>query len=115
MTRFEHLKEILDQAVANQQIAAHGAFWRALDLEQFKTKRVYGRLLVTPGNIASSNLVLALRGSAPFGNDIGTPGANYPRMPVGFDPVSEEEIRFIEAWITDGCPDDEWIAPVSTS
>ena len=112
MTRFEHVKEILDAAVADQQIGAHGPFWRTLNLEQFKTKKVYGRVLVTPGAIGTSNLVLALRGALPFGSDIGTPGAAYPRMPVGFDPVSDDDIHFIEQWITEGCPEDEWIPPV---
>ncbi|NKL24761.1 hypothetical protein [Rhizobium leguminosarum] len=115
MTRFEHLKEILDMAVANHQIGAHGAFWRNLNLDQFKTKRVYGRLLVIPGMADSSNLVLALRGAPPFGSDTGTPGAAYPRMPVGFDPVSDDDILFIEQWITDGCPEDEWNPPVLNS
>ncbi|NEJ17757.1 hypothetical protein GR211_33460 [Rhizobium leguminosarum] len=108
MTRFEHLKEILNSAVANQQIGAHGAFWRDLSLDQFKTKRVYGRILVTPGAIETSNLVLALRGAPPFGSDIGTPGATYPRMPVDFVPVPDDDIQFIEQWIMDGCPEDQW-------
>jgi len=108
MTRFEHVKQILEDAIAGNDIGAHGTFWRTLNLEQFKQKKVYGRRLVVPGDVASSNLVLALRGTAPFGSDLGTPGATYPRMPVGFPPVAEEQIVFIEDWILAGCPDDEF-------
>ena len=108
MKRFERVKEILDAAVQNQDIGAHGAFWRPLNLEAFKVKRVFGRQLVNPGNGAQSNLVLALRAQAPFGSDIGTAGAIYPRMPAGgFPPVADDLIAFIEKWISDGCPDDE--------
>lgn len=108
MKRFERVKQILDKAIQGQNIGAHGVFWRPLNLEAFKTKRVFGRQLVTLGNGARSNLVLALRGEAPFGADIGTSEAIYPRMPAGFPPVSDDLIAFIEQWITDGCPDDEF-------
>lgn len=108
MKRYQKVKQILDEAVENQDIGAHGAFWRPLNLEAFKTKRVFGRQLVIPGNGAQSNLVLALRGKMPFGSDIGVDGANYPRMPAGgFTPVADDRIAFIEKWINDGCPDDD--------
>jgi hypothetical protein len=109
MTRFERLKQILDEAVEGHDFGAHGAFWRPLNLEQFKQKKIYGRRLVVPGDVISSNLVLALRGRAPFGSDIGTPDATYPRMPVGFQPLTEDRIVFIEEWILSGCPDDQWV------
>ena len=28
-------------------------------------------------------------------------------MPVGYPPVPDDSILFIEQWITDGCPDEE--------
>jgi hypothetical protein len=105
--RYDRVKEILDSSVNGEAIGAHGAFWRTLDLETFKTKKVYGRRLVEPGNGPSSNLVLALRGQAPFGNDVGTPGASLPRMPARRPAVPEGQIAFVETWIADGCPDDE--------
>jgi hypothetical protein len=108
MTRFDRVKQILDEAVLGRDIGAHGAFWRPLNLEAFKIKTVYGRQLVHPGDGAHSNLVLALRGQDPFGADIGTPDATFPRMPVGFPPVADDRIAFIERWISDGCPDDEF-------
>ena len=109
LKRFEKVKQILDDAVQNQDIGAHGAFWRPLNLEAFKEKRVFGRQLVNPGNGAQSNLVLALRGQMPFGSDMGVNDASYPRMPAGgFPPVPDDRIAFIEKWIDDGCPDDDF-------
>jgi len=105
--RLDRMKEILESSVNGEAIGAHGAFWRTLDLEKFKTKKVYGKLLVELGNGPGSNLVLALRGQTPFGDDVGTPGASYPRMPARRPAIPEEQIAFIEKWITDGCPDDE--------
>ena len=107
MKRFDRVKEILDASVGGQSIGAHGAFWRTLTLQQFKTKRVFGLNIVSPGNGETSNLVLALKGAAPFGSDIGVEGATFPRMPVGFDPVPADNIFFIQTWIADGCPYDE--------
>ncbi len=110
MTRFDRVKQILDEAVNGQNFGAHGAFWRPLTLEAFKARKVFGRAIVTPGDGPHSNLVLALRGQSPFGADMGTPGATMPRMPVGFSAVADDRIAFIEQWITDGCPDDEVVA-----
>ena len=107
MKRYDRVKQILDAAVQGQNIGAHGAFWRTLDLAGFKVKKVFGRQLVAVGDGTHSNLVLALRGQAPFGSDIGTPNAELPRMPKGFPAVAAPDIAFIEKWITDGCPDDE--------
>ena len=107
MKRYDRVKEILDLSVNGEVIGAHGAFWQTLDLDSFKTKKVYGRRLVEPGNSPTSNLVLALRGQAPFGDDVGAPGATLPRMPARRPSVPEEHIAFIETWIADGCPDDE--------
>jgi len=107
MKRFDRVKEILEAAIHGAPIRAHGPFWRNLDLLSFKTKTVYGRPLIDPGHGATSNLVLALRGQAPFGADFGVPGATLPRMPVGFPAVSGDEIAFIEHWIEDGCPDED--------
>jgi len=107
MKRYDRVKEILDLAVQGKEIGAHKAFWRALDLPGFKARKVFGKQVVTPGDGAHSNLVLALRGQSPFGEDIGTPGADIPRMPFGFPPVADSDIAFIEKWVTDGCPDDD--------
>jgi hypothetical protein len=108
MKRFDRVKEILEDAINREPtIDAHGPFWRPLTLAAFKVKKVYNRQLVIPGDGAKSNLILALRGQAPFGVDLGTEGALYSRMPAGFPPVPDDRIAFIEQWITDGCPDDE--------
>jgi hypothetical protein len=70
--------------------------------------KVGGRKLISPGDGAGSNLVLSLKGEAPFGSDLDEPpsGALTPLMPAYLDPVPAEEIRTIEQWIDDGCPAD---------
>ena len=35
--------------------------------------------------------------------------AEFPRMPVGFDPVPDQAIAFIEKWINDGCLEDPFV------
>jgi hypothetical protein len=107
MKRFERVKQILEEAVEGKTIMAHGNFWRDLTLEQFKVKKIFGKLLVEVGNAEASNLIKAIEGRAPFGSDIGTPGAVFKRMPDGFPPIPPEKISVIRQWINDGCPDEE--------
>lgn len=54
-----------------------------------------------PGRGAASGLVKGLKGEFPFDD------TQFPRMPFGGQPVSVEDIAFIESWIDAGCPDDE--------
>jgi hypothetical protein len=111
MTRFEHVKEILDRAVAGQTVHAHGAFWRGLTRDEFVQRSVFGRPLLVVGDAAASNLPRALRGVLPFGSDVGEPDARFRRMPAGLPPVREEDIVFIEHWIAEGCLEDEFVPP----
>ena len=116
LKRFDKVKEILEKAVAGEEIGGpHRNFWRNLDLAGFISANVVARKLLIPGNSKQSNLILALRGLAPFGRDMTPrpPGAIFPRMPARLDPVAEDDIAFIERWIDDGCPDDEIVAPAS--
>jgi hypothetical protein len=110
MNRFERVIQILDDAIGgpDASIGAHGAFWRELTRDQFVAKKVFGLDLIVVGQGASSNLVKALKGESPFGADLPDPppDASFPRMPAGLDPVSEEDIAFIERWIDEGCPED---------
>ena len=113
MTRFEHVKEILDRSVNSSAIGAHGAFWRNKTRDQFVQARVFGMPLLKLGKPEDSNIIKAVRAIAPFGSDVGTPNALYRRMPAGKQPLKEEDIAFIEQWISDNCPDDEWTpAPI---
>ncbi len=112
MNRFERVKQILDDAVGEADFAAHGAFWRGMTRERFIGHSVFGFPLLARANDGSfdgaeSNLVKALNGEAPFGADIGTPGALFRRMPGGRDPVPADRIQFVSKWIDDGCPEDE--------
>jgi hypothetical protein len=113
MKRFERVKIFLEEAVGGQTIGAHRNFWRGLSLEEFKQKKVFGIPLLIVGNADDSNLIKALEGRDPFGSDIGTPDAIFPRMPDGFPPVPAERIDYLRKWIADGCPDDEETAPPS--
>ena len=110
MGRFKRVVDILDEAIGGPEasFAAHGPFWREVTRDDFVTLKVENRDLLVVGDGAASNLVKALKGEAPFGDDLDDPppGAILPRMPVGLDPVSDDNIRFIESWIDDGCPDD---------
>jgi photosystem II stability/assembly factor-like uncharacterized protein len=115
MTRFERVLQILDDAIGgpNVNIGVHMAFWRGLTRDEFVAKNVFGVSLVVLNAGAASGLIKALKGETPFGVDLPDPpaGAQFSRMPAGLDPVSEEDIAFIEQWIDDGCPD-EVVTPV---
>ena len=117
MNRFEHVIQILDNAIGGPDatIGVHGAFWRGLTRDQFIAKIVLTVQLIAVGQGASSNLVKALKGEAPFGNDLPEPppGARFPRMPARRDPVAAQDIAFIEQWIDDGCLEDPLPAPGS--
>jgi photosystem II stability/assembly factor-like uncharacterized protein len=110
MNRFERVQQILDDAVGGPAapVGFHGAFWRGVTRNQFIAKKIIGLELIQLGAGASSNLVRALKGEAPFGADLPTPpdGATFNRMPSGRPPVTSSEIAFIETWINDGCPED---------
>ena len=99
-SRFARVKQILDQAVDGNEFGSHGAFWRGLTRDQFVEKKLFGFVeIVSVGDGANSKLIQALR------------GIDIQQMPVGYPPVSEENIRFIEQWIDDGCPNDEVADP----
>ena len=80
MNRFEKVKQILDDSVGGEDIGQHGPFWRGTTREQFVVKRVFGQQLVVVGDGAGSKLVMALKGEAPFGSDVGTSGAFFRRI-----------------------------------
>jgi len=113
MKRFDHVLDILEAAVDHQTIGKHGNFWRGKTREQFIATRVFGKILLVPGNSADSNIVRAMRGLSPFGADVDPPpaGAIFDRMPAGRPPVPDVAIAFISKWIDDGCPDDEMVSP----
>ncbi len=111
MNRFERVVQILDDAIGGPGvgIASHGTFWRGLTRDEFVAAKVLDSFaLVVVGDGAGSNLVKALKGEAPFGDDLDPrpPGASMPRMPFGFPVVSDEHIQFIQQWIDDGCAED---------
>ena len=110
MNRYEKVIEILNAAVGGPTapVGFHGAFWRGLTRNQFVSKKVFGLELISIGDGARSNLIKALKGESPFGADLSNPpmDATFNRMPSGRDPVSSDNIAFIQHWIDDGCPED---------
>ena len=106
---FDDVIDILDRSVGgpDADVSSHGPFWRGVTRDRFVEMKVGGRKLVTLGDGANSNLVKSLRGVAPFGSDLEpTPdGASVMRMPAYLDPISEEEINQVAAWIDAGCPE----------
>jgi hypothetical protein len=112
MVDYQRIKTILDQSVNGATFGAHGPFWRAQNRDQFVAHSVFGRKLIAvrPNGTfdpEESNLIKALEGRAPFGDDLNppTPGALFPRMPFGFPPVPQVQIDEIREWINQGCLD----------
>lgn len=112
MTDYSDVKRILDDAVEGSSFGAHGPFWRGFTRDQFVAHSVFGFALIAVNSDGSfdpeaSNLVKALEGRAPFGEDLTPrpPGALFPRMPVGFPAVPQSQIQQIRDWISAGCPD----------
>jgi hypothetical protein len=108
--KFDDVVAILDKSVGgpDADVASHGPFWRGVTRDRFVDMKVGGRRLVSLGDGANSNLVLSLKGEAPFGSDLDDPpaGAVTPAMPAYLDPIAADEIKAIEQWIDDGCPTD---------
>jgi photosystem II stability/assembly factor-like uncharacterized protein len=110
VNRFERVIGILDDAIGGPGlgIGSHGAFWRGMTRDEFISRKVFGLNMIVVGQGASSNLVRALKGETPFGDDLpgAPPEAGFARMPVGHPPVPADEIAFIERWIDEGCLED---------
>ncbi len=112
MAGYTRIKQILDDAVEGSNFGAHGPFWRGLTRDQFVAHSVFGYKVIVARPDGTfdpdeSNLVKALEGRSPFGDDLNPPppGALFPRMPVGFPPVHPDQIQEIRDWIAAGCPD----------
>jgi hypothetical protein len=117
---FARIQQILNEAVNNEDIGAHGPFWRNLSRDQFVAKSIFGRKLIATRPDGTfdpdeSNLVKALEGRAPFGANLTPPpaGAIFNRMPDGFPPVAADRIAEIRAWIGAGCPDAAPLSPAA--
>jgi hypothetical protein len=110
MTVYADIQVILDAAVNNTDIGAHGRFWHVLSRDEFVIFKVFGQIpvLALDGNEKfdpdASNLIKALKGQSPFGKDQGVVGAKYRRMPAGRPSLSAPHIETVYNWIKSGCP-----------
>jgi tyrosinase len=119
-TRYEQVKQILDQAAGESPVDydGEGKFWH-LPLKRFLELEIRGIRMIappdvvvpscchtleaaddtsSPGRGARSGLIRGLRGQPPFD------GSQYPPLPWGGRAVADAEIAFISDWIDDGCP-----------
>ncbi len=106
MTKFERVRQILNAAAEgfSPSHAGKGKFWN-LPLDQLKALKILGVKVVEtegPDRGARSGIIKALKGEPPFDE------SGFGRMPLGGDAVAPADIAFIQQWIDDGCPDDEF-------
>jgi hypothetical protein len=110
---YADIKSLLDKSIGGpgENIGAHGPFWRTRTRDQFIVFTYKGEVLIASDGSGgfdadASNLVKALKGQAPFGDDLNppVPGARFPRMPYGMDPMPDDDILTIRQWISLGCP-----------
>jgi hypothetical protein len=99
MKTFQDIQEILDELVDNRSFGAHGAFWRTLSRDEFVEHRVFGYQIIKLGNPSESNIIKALKGLPPFN------GVPFRSMPAGMDEATAIQIKTIEDWIENGCPE----------
>jgi hypothetical protein len=102
-TGFADIQQILDDAVENEDIGRHGAFWRNVTRDEFVAKVIFGCPILHTENGkfvgSKSQLVTVLRG--PINDCNQTP---RPRMPFGFGAVPAAKIQIISDWIDAQCP-----------
>ena len=105
MLNYAAVQNLLDQSVGPGPVGAHHAFWRGITRDQFVSLEIFGYPLISDNDSAGSNLLKALRGEAPFGVDLGTPGATMPQMPAYLPAMGAEDINAIAEWVDNGCPE----------
>lgn len=111
MTRLERVKQLLNDAAGTRSPShgGRGRFWN-LPLDQLKAIKVLGQKVIeTEGTDrgARSALVKAIKGEPPFDDD------GFGRMPLDGPYLNDTDIAFIQKWIDDGCPEDEFTVPES--
>lgn len=133
LSRYQRVQLILNQAAGDSAATyqGYGRFWETLSLAELLRVEIYGVRMIAPaagdrdetadggsccggaatpeppttpvepqpGRGAASGLVRGLRGEFPFD------GSEFSRLPFGGKPVAAKDIRFIEQWIDDGCPE----------
>jgi len=118
---YADVQNALGQLVANNQLpigqAPHGAFFQNLSYQEFTTGNVPGvtggpddggYTILTVGNSAQSNIILALEGASGtvFDPNSGSIGQMpQPSPPYNSSqPTQSDIIAALKAWIDKGCP-----------
>src|SRR5262249_38284488 len=119
-------RQIMETAAgaAQADYQGYGKFWN-LPLPELRQFKLYGIVMMqgaagaAPSAPAAESCCHAAPGAAPAtaatrGSGAGLPrglrgqypfdGTQFPPLPWGGSRVAESDIRFIEQWITDGCP-----------
>ena len=102
-TSYSKVTEILERAAGDGEPShqGHERFW-TLPLNDFlNIGAIYGIQVIADAGAdrgARSGLIQALRGEGRFTDD------DLGRMPLGREPVPDDEIAYIESWIDEGCP-----------
>lgn len=115
LNSFADVQQFIAQVLvqSNQQGAVgfspHKAFWSRLTYDQFVNGNVPNVTdstthqpvpILVAGNSAQSNLIMALKGTGPFGSD-----GPFSQMPANGPPFfTDDQIASIAAWIDAGCP-----------
>jgi tyrosinase len=117
-TRFQQVQQILRDAADGREAAYSGLRLWEFSRDELLVAKIYGVRLIAPeqeatpsccattgadaaavkGRGARSGLVQGLRGESPFD------GSQFPPLPWGGNPVTDEQIQFISDWIDDNCP-----------
>jgi tyrosinase len=99
ISRRQRFRDIMEAAAgtASPRYDGYGRFWN-LPLPELRAVTMYGISMMRADAGAPAGLIAGLRGRYPFD------GTQFPRLPWGGTPVAESDVRFIEAWIADGCP-----------
>lgn len=119
LNNYKEVQAFINQVMEENKVAGspppkspHKAFWLTMSYEDFTTGTVPGvkdpatgnpiRIL-TVGDSASSNLIMALRGQGPlFDPNHGT----FGRMPANNQqPFTDSQVNEIAEWIDRGCPE----------
>jgi hypothetical protein len=104
LNNFADVQNLLNNFVASAGVtpaqAPHGVFWDT-DYESFMNLSIFDQYpVVTKGDAATSNIILALMGTLPDIPQMPQPSPPYESA----SPSQSDVIAELSAWINAGCP-----------